>query len=112
MGHRQFNRIRFESEATVMVGGCAFPVLTGNLSLNGIYIKTERRFPVGKRAEITFDLPSASRCSVLTVNGIVARNDVHGLALQFKSLDHESFTHLKSVINRKNIHRLKPYFNA
>jgi len=112
MGNRQFTRIRFESEATVMVGGCAFPVLTDNLSLNGIYLKTERHFPVGKRAEITFDLPSASRGSVLTVNGIVVRNDVHGLALQFKSLDQESFTHLKSVINRKTIHRLKPYFNA
>ena len=112
MANRQFTRIRFESEATVMVGGCAFPALTENLSLNGIYIKTERHFPVGKRAEISFDLPSASRGSVLTVNGIVVRNDVHGLAFQFKSLDQESFAHLKSVVNRKNVHRLKPFFNA
>jgi hypothetical protein len=112
MGDRHFTRIRFESKATVMVDGYDFPVLTENLSLNGIYIKTERRFAVGKRAEITFALQSASRGSVLTVNGIVVRNDVHGLALQFKSLDQESFAQLKSVINRKNIHRLKPYFSA
>ena len=110
MGSRQFTRIRYESEASVMVGGCAFPALTEDLSLTGIYIKTERHFPVGKRAEITFDLPSASRGSVLSVNGIVVRNDVHGLALQFKSLDHESFAHLQSVINRRNIHRLKSFF--
>jgi hypothetical protein len=112
MGHRQFTRIRFESEATVMISGNAFPVITGNLSLNGIYFKTDRRFPVGNRAEITFDLPSASHGSVLTVNGIVVRNDVEGIALQFKSLDQESFAHLKSVISRKTSHRLKPYFNA
>jgi hypothetical protein len=112
MGNRQFTRIRFESTATVMVSGSAFPVMTENLSLNGIYFKTERRFSVGNRAEITFDLPSASRGSVLTVNGVVVRNDVEGIALQFKSLDQESFAHLQSVINRKTIHRLKPYFNA
>ena len=112
MGYRKFSRIRFELEATVMVGGCAFSVLTENLSLTGIYFKTERRFPVGERAEITFNLPSASRGSVLTVHGSVVRNDVHGLALQFKALDHESFDHLKSIIYRKSTHRLKPHFNA
>jgi PilZ domain len=112
MGYRKFSRIRFELEATVMVGGCAFSVLTENLSLTGIYFKTERRFPVGERAKITFNLPSASRGSVLTVHGIVVRNDVHGLALQFKALDHESFDHLKSFIYRKSTHRLKPHFNA
>jgi Tfp pilus assembly protein PilZ len=112
MGNRQFTRIRYESGATVKEGGCAFPALTANLSLTGIYLRTERHFPVGKRVEISFDLPSASYGSTVTVNGVVVRNDVHGLALQFKSVDEDSFVHLKSVINRKTSNRLKPFFNA
>ncbi len=112
MRNRKFNRIRYESQAMVMIGEQTFEALTENLSVNGLFIRTDRRVPVGNRAEITFNLPSASRSSTMTINGVVVRNDVHGLAFQFRSLDHDSFSHLKTVINRKSPLRMKTEFNA
>jgi len=112
MRNRKFNRIRLESQAKVMFGNQSFEALTENLSLNGLFIRTDRRIPVGNKAAISFNLPSASRSSTVTVDGVVVRNDVHGLAFQFKSLDHDSFSYLKTVINRKSPYRLREYFSA
>jgi hypothetical protein len=112
MRSRKFSRIRFKSEAMVMVGKQSFSAVAENLSLDGILLRTERRMPVGNRVAISFNLPSASRSSTITVNGVVVRNDVHGIAFQFRSLDHDSFAHLKTVINRKSPNRLKPHFTA
>ncbi len=112
MRNRRFNRIRFESRAMVNTAGQSFEALTENLSLNGIFIRTERHLPVGNKVEIMFCLPSASRSSSVTVNSTVVRNDVHGMAFQFASLDQDSFSRLKTVINRKSPNRLKMHYTA
>jgi hypothetical protein len=112
MPNRRFNRIRFESQSMVKSGGQSFEAFTENLSLNGLFIRTEKRIPVGNRAEIMFVLPSASRSSAFSVNGVVVRNDVDGMAFQFGSLDQDSFSRLKTIINRKAPNRLKMNYSA
>lgn len=107
MPNRRFDRIQFESQAMVKTGGQSFEGATENLSLNGLFIRTEKRLPIGNRAEILFVLPSASRSSEISVKGSVVRYDDDGMAFQFESLDQESFSLLKTVINRKALHRLK-----
>jgi len=107
MPNRRFDRIQFESQAMVKTGGQSFEGSTENLSLNGLFIRTEKRLPVGNRAEIVFVLPSASRSSEISVKGSVVRYDDDGMAFQFGSLDQESFSLLKTVINRKALNRLK-----
>jgi hypothetical protein len=109
--NRKFNRIRFESQAMVMTGEQEFEASTENLSLNGLFIRTERKIPDGERAEIKINVPSASRSPFITVDGVVVRHDDHGLAFQFKSLDQDSFSYLKTVINRKSPNRLKTLFS-
>jgi hypothetical protein len=101
MPNRRFDRIRFESLARVNTGEQSFEAFTGNLSLNGLFIRTEKRLPVGNRAEIMFVLPSTSRSSAISVNGVLVRNDIDGIAFQFGSLDQDSFSRLKIIINRK-----------
>ncbi len=110
MPNRRFNRIRIESQAMVKSGEQLFEGLTENLSLTGLFIRTERRLPVGNRAEIIFTLPSASSSSEFIVKGVVVRNDVHGLAFQFGSLDEDSFSRIRTVINIKSPNRLKEHY--
>ncbi len=110
MRNRRFNRIRFESHATVLIGGQTFDALTENLSLNGLFVRSDKHLPVGNKAEILFSLPSASRNSAIKVNGVVVRNDVHGMAFQFGSLDEDCFSRLQTVINRKSPNRLKLHY--
>ncbi|MRR06014.1 MAG: PilZ domain-containing protein [Deltaproteobacteria bacterium] len=107
MPNRRFDRIQFESQARVKTGGQSFEASTENLSLNGLFIRTDKRLPVGNRAEILFVLPSASRGSEFSVTGEVVRNSNDGMAFQFGSLDQDAFSRLKTVINRKAPNRLK-----
>ncbi len=110
MSGRKFDRIRFESRAMIVIGEETFEASTENLSLNGLFIRTEKKVPEGERAEININMPSASRSPYFMVDGIVVRNDDHGMAFQFRSLDHDSFAYLKTVINRKSPRRLKTLF--
>jgi hypothetical protein len=112
MPDRKFNRIRFESQATVRMADQSFEALTENLSLNGLYLRTDRQLPLGRRASISLNLPSASTSSTITVDGEVVRNDINGMAFQFKSMDFELFSHLKTVIGRKAPLRLNEYYLA
>jgi len=91
----------------VKTGRRSFEAFTENFSLNGLLIRTEKRLPVGNRAELVFVLPSASRSSAISVNSEVVRNDIVGMAFQFGSLDQDSFSRLKTIINRKTSNRLK-----
>jgi len=107
MPNRKFSRIRFESHAMVKTGGQSFQAFTENISLNGLFISTKERLPVGGRAEIMFALPSASRSPAISVTGVLVRTDVDGMAFQFGSLDEDSFAQLRTIINRKTPNRLK-----
>lgn len=109
---RKFKRVRLESQAMVIVGDHYFEGLTDNISLNGLFIRTGEQIPVGKRAAISLNLPSASRNMTVTLNGEVVRNDSRGLAFQFKSLDYEVFSYLKTIITRKMPGRQRECFNA
>ncbi len=89
--------------------GEQFEGLTENLSLNGLFIRIGRHLPVGKRVDISFSLPSASSSSTITVNSTVVRNDIHGAAFQFGSLELDSFFRLRTVISKLSRNRLKEY---
>jgi len=112
MPNRRFNRICFESKALVRTMDQSFEASTENLSLNGLFIRTERRLPVGNRAEVMLEIPSASSRSLFTANVRVVRNDVYGIAFQLGSLDEASFLSLQTVIKRKSRGRLKEYYPA
>ena len=85
----------------VISGNQTFNALTENISLNGLFIPSGYPIPVGRVAMVTLTLPSASTSSTVTVDGEVVRSDERGLALQFKSLSHDTFSALRTVLDRK-----------
>ncbi len=110
MPDRKFSRIRFESPATVRMDDQCFEAQTANLSLNGLYIRTDRQLPVGKRAAISLNLPSASTGLPITVDGEVVRNDMNGMAFQFKSMGFDQFYYLKTIIGGKESLRSREHY--
>lgn len=112
MPNRRFRRVQFESKAMVRTLNQSFEAYTENLSVNGLFIRTERRLPIGNRAEILLQIPSASSNPSFTAHVKVVRSDVHGIAFQFRSLDHDSFSRLQTVINKKSPNRLKEHHYA
>jgi hypothetical protein len=112
MGNRKFERVRFVSNAIVMIDNYHFEALTEDLSLSGVLINTDHHLPVGKRVSVSLNLPSVSRSSPVTIDGEVVRSNEQSLAFQFKSLNHDTFHYLKMVIDRKSPYRQKAYGNA
>lgn len=112
MQERRFERIRLESPAMISIGEQIFGAVTKDISLNGVFIHTGQSLELGKKAMISLQLPSASRSSGVTVDGIVVRNADDGVAFRFRSLDHDTFSYLKSVINRKTATMLRGFYNA
>jgi hypothetical protein len=98
---RKFKRISFISQAMVMTGSQRFEALTKDLSLDGLFIATDRLIPVGQMVSISLKMPSVSRSSELSVDGVVVRSSVRGVAFRFKSLGHDTFVYLKTVINHR-----------
>ena len=101
MPDRNFKRIRFMTKAMVISGDHCFDALTENISIGGLFIRTDQMIPVGKTVAVILYLPSVSRSSTLTANCVVVRKRANGLAFQFKSLDHDTFTHLRTILTRK-----------
>lgn len=112
MPNRRFRRVQFESKAMVRTLNQSFEAYTENLSVNGLFIRTERRLPIGNLAEVLLQIPSASSNSSFTAQVNVVRSDVHGIAFQFLSLDHDSFSRLQTVVNKKSPNRLKEHHYA
>ncbi len=98
---RKFRRMQLACRAMVTSGGEKFDALTENISLDGLLLRTECPIPVGRKAAITLNLPSASTSEAVMVEGEVVRRDDHGLAFQFKSLSHDTFALLRMVLGKR-----------
>jgi hypothetical protein len=69
-----------------------------NVSMTGIFICTDQRLEPGSRCQITVRLQGASSDLRLTAEGRVARVADDGLAVEFTSLDLDSYVHLRNLI--------------
>jgi len=102
--NRKFERVSFSCQTKVMFDRREFEALSEDLSLNGVSVHTDRRLPVGKRALISLYVPSVATGLPILINGVVAREKKQGLAFKFDSLDCETFSLLRTVVNRKSMH--------
>ena len=101
MKNRRFERVNLASQTLVTTNNYCFSAMTKDISLSGLLICTDHHIPAGERVSLSLNLPSVSRSSLVTVDGIVVRNTVHGVAFHFKSLDHDTFCYLKTILSRK-----------
>ena len=112
LGTRSFDRVHIVAKTMVIIDNHNFEALTEDLSLNGVLIHTDHQIPVGQIASVTLNLPSVSRSTPVTIDGVVVRNNRQSVAFQFKSVDHDTFSFLKTVIERNSPYRQKAYGNA
>jgi len=99
MEKRRFSRVDFTVKALITAGTTVFRGEVDNLSLHGIFIKTDQRLPLGSAAEITIGLAEVEPEIVIHVTATVARHTPDGLGFEFGKIDVDSFTHLRSIIS-------------
>lgn len=68
---------------------------TVNISMKGILCNAVHGFAIGDKCEVHIILANKVRA---VISGIVVRADAEGIAVDFQSMDDESFSHLRCIV--------------
>lgn len=98
MEKRCFTRVPFQTEGIVNFAGSQIRGEVENLSMNGMFLKTDEKVPEGQQMDIKVCLSGASSELSIDLKGFVVRQGEDGLAIQFKEMDLDSFIHLKNTV--------------
>lgn len=109
MKQRRFPRIQLDSKVFLRTPDRSFPADSLNFTLQGIFLKTREKVEMGTAVEVDITIPCTTHNPNMKLQGIVARADNSGLAIEFTRMDPEIFQCLKNILQRRSTHRLKPY---
>ena len=74
-----------------------------NLSLNGIFVNTDERIELETTCEIRIRLTGSVDKIELQIKGRVARISNNGMGIVFDSMDVDSYSHLKNIVQYNSI---------
>lgn len=92
---RYYTRVNYSAKASVRFGVSSFTCNTANLSLRGMYLKTDHEIPLNSPLNVT--VYNSSRTS-LNFNAMAVRKEKNGLGLQINDMDADTFDHLRQII--------------
>ncbi len=69
-----------------------------DISIDGMFINTEEKIPVGTPCDIEILLTGTSTRLALSIKGKITRQDGSGLGVAFDSMDIDSYFHLKNIV--------------
>lgn len=97
---RRRTRVEFHTKADVQaVGVRMLEVETRDLSHKGVFILGQLPLREGQGCVVTIHLPSdAEDAPVLNLEGTVARVNQDGVAIDFISMDPETYMHLRHLV--------------
>lgn len=97
---RQRIRVEFETRIKLTVGDREYHAegSSRDLSLNGVFIRTDAEVETGSRCRLSIYLSGMVEETALEIEGAVVRVEENGLAVSFESMDLASFTHLKNIV--------------
>ncbi len=100
MDQREYPRVTLQSEASIRHGKRDIKGILANLSLTGIYVRTQTQIPVGAVAEITFHDTASDGKATVKISCNVVRTDEEGIAFKLRQMDVDSFIHLHMIVSR------------
>lgn len=93
-------RVDFKTEIVIQTETKEFHV-TGSskdLSVSGIYVQTEQSIPPDTDCQVKIMLSGMKEPLILNMEGRVVRSGETGIAVSFRSMDLDSYTHLKNIV--------------
>ncbi|MDD2900212.1 MAG: PilZ domain-containing protein [Desulfuromonadaceae bacterium] len=99
MNTRNFTRVNYTVGASLRYGNEVVICNTDNLSLRGMYLRTEHEIPLDTPVVVTVyhtNQPS------LKVNARVVRKEEKGVGLQINNLNVSSFVQLRNIITENS----------
>jgi len=74
-----------------------------DLSLKGIFIRSQDRLPAGTKCAIKVYLTGTIDKIELLMKGTVVRVSDNGMGIGFDSMDVDSYSHLKNIVNYNSV---------
>ncbi len=97
MERRKNRRVPFQVAATVLIGRATIEGMVDNLSMTGMFIASET-LSAGSPLELSVKLSGSSPPLSVELKGRAVRLTDAGIAVEFKEMDLDSFTHLRNII--------------
>jgi hypothetical protein len=99
---RKHSRVGFKTQIQVLLEADGRQIdLQGNsrdLSLKGLFVGTGAKFSIGTTCSITVWLTGGIEKIELLMKGTIARVSDHGLGIVFDSMDVDTYSHLKNIV--------------
>lgn len=96
---REFLRVDTKFNVTMEIEGKTVQSgHTRDLSMKGLRVLCEERYPVGTNCRILIHLGDPDSGPKVEVRGTIVREHPDGLGIQFSELDVDSYHHLKNMI--------------
>ncbi|MDD2734851.1 MAG: PilZ domain-containing protein [Desulfuromonadaceae bacterium] len=100
MNGRNYTRVNYSTGASIRFDNEMEMCKTDNLSLRGMYLKTDIDIPLKSSVNVTVYHSSHSS---LKVNANVVRKDVNGVGLQIISINADSFSQLRDIVATNSV---------
>lgn len=93
-------RVDFATDVSVTVEGVEthYKGNSRDLSLRGVYIKTDRVPAENTVCQVAISLQGLEEDVLLSMEGRVVRTGSDGYAIYFDSVDLDTYTHLKNIV--------------
>ncbi len=98
MEKRSNTRIVFDVTAIVKYHKKTIQCKVINLSMTGILLQTDANIPKNEKMKINIMMEGSTSKLTISLDGVVVRNGKSEIAAEFKSIDLDSFIHLKNII--------------
>lgn len=99
MNSRDFTRVNYSVGASIKYGNELVLCNTGNLSLRGMYLKTDHEIPLNIPVHVT--VYHSSQAS-LKLNAKVVRKEGNGIGLQINNLNVNTFVQLRNIVTENS----------
>lgn len=98
MNKRRFLRTDFETDGVIQIGVQRIPFTLIDVSLKGALVNPEDpdAIPLGATGTLTIGLPGSP--ITITASGRCVHREYHYLGFRFESIDAESMTHLRRLL--------------
>jgi hypothetical protein len=99
MSGRCFTRVNHSAVASVRYDSATVTCKTENLSIRGIFLKTDFDLPLN--APVHVKIHNSSR-TFFNFNASVVRKEGNGVGLQILTISANSFAHLRDIVSKKS----------
>ena len=96
---RERIKVQYETTVKILNEGREIPAFkTRDISLNGVYVNTEKTLEKGLICEVKITLSGSDLDIALDLEGQVARVDTDGMGINFNDVTEDEFKKLKDVV--------------